>query len=188
MQNFPWKLLLPRPKGAWVIPVSIDISEADKRVIEGELRRTLEKLGPGIKAPEVKAVPISGEWQGAGPLRINGPPTTKEQFELQSATTKDGPVILYLHGGGFVAGSSESERRASVKLCALCRCRAFSVNYRLAPQHPFPAAVVDVLHAYKFLIDPPEGAIHSAIRPEKIIIAGASAGVLRSPSFADPCH
>ena len=187
MQDFPWRILLSRPKGAWVIPVSVDISETDKCVIEGELRNTLEKLGHGIKELEVKAVPISGEWQGPGPLLINRC-STKEQFELQSATTKDGPVILYLHGGGFIAGSSEAERRASFKLCRLCRCRVLSVNYRLAPQHPFPAALVDIVHAYKFLIDPPEGAIHSAVKPEKIIIAGTSAGVVPSLSFANPCH
>jgi acetyl esterase/lipase len=50
------------------------------------------------------------------------------------------------------------------------------VNYRLAPQYPFPCAIQDLLAAYLFLIRPPEGAAHRPVRPERIIIAGDSAG------------
>src|ERR1700761_3998183 len=54
--------------------------------------------------------------------------------------------------------------------------RVFAVNYRKAPQYPFPCAIQDCLAAYLFLIQPPEGAKHQAISPSSIVIAGDSAG------------
>lgn len=55
--------------------------------------------------------------------------------------------------------------------------RVLAVQYRLAPQDEFPAALVDAVMAYKYLVDPPKGALHKAVDPSKIVIAGDSAGV-----------
>ena len=55
--------------------------------------------------------------------------------------------------------------------------RVLAVQYRLAPQDEFPAALVDAVLAYKYLIDPPEGALHKPVDPSRIVIAGDSAGV-----------
>jgi acetyl esterase/lipase len=54
--------------------------------------------------------------------------------------------------------------------------RAFSPAYRLAPQYPFPCAILDSLAAYLFLLDPPPGASHKPVLPSSIILAGDSAG------------
>lgn len=61
-------------------------------------------------------------------------------------------------------------------ICKLTGARAFNVRYRLAPQNPFPAALVDVLTAYLSLIYPPEGSYHEPIPANKIVLAGDSAG------------
>ncbi|KAH9996971.1 hypothetical protein BJV74DRAFT_827169 [Russula compacta] len=73
--------------------------------------------------------------------------------------------VLYSHGGGYYFGSVDQERLLLI-----------AVNYRLAPQYPFPCAIQDLLAAYLFLIRPPEGAAHQPVKPERIVIAGDSAG------------
>ena len=78
-------------------------------------------------------------------------------------------VILYLHGGAFVA---ESRALHEPLLAALCRsggARGLMVDYRLAPEHPFPAALDDCFAAWDFLLS-------SGIDPGRIVIAGDSAG------------
>lgn len=78
-------------------------------------------------------------------------------------------VLLYFHGGGWVLGSPLSHRTYTVALGQATRMRVLSVDYRLAPEHPFPAAVEDCTTAYQWLLD-------QGIQPENILIAGDSAG------------
>lgn len=84
--------------------------------------------------------------------------------------------ILYLHGGGYYFGSVDQERYSIQRLARKINGRVFAINYRLAPQYPFPCAIQDALAAYLFLIRPPPGAEHQAIKPEHIVIGGDSAG------------
>jgi len=60
--------------------------------------------------------------------------------------------VLYLHGGGFVTGSSSLYRHLTWRLAAAARARLLSVDYRLAPEHPFPAALEDAVAAYRWLL------------------------------------
>ncbi|MFB9148308.1 alpha/beta hydrolase [Roseovarius ramblicola] len=87
---------------------------------------------------------------------------------VQWAQARDvgaGPVILYLHGGAYVFGSSDTHRAMLAKLSALTGLRACLPDYRLAPEHPFPAQIEDVLACYR------------ALRFEhEVIIGGDSAG------------
>lgn len=69
-----------------------------------------------------------------------------------------------------------SHRPAVVKLAQKTEGRAFSVRYRLAPQHPFPAALLDCIIAYLSLIYPPPGSFHEPVNPSHIVFAGDSAG------------
>ena len=81
----------------------------------------------------------------------------------------DASVMLYLHGGGYVLGSMRTHR---VMLSHLSRASGFKVlglDYRLAPENPFPAPVEDTLAAYRWLL-------WSGYDPRKIVLAGDSAG------------
>jgi len=78
-------------------------------------------------------------------------------------------VVLYLHGGGYVIGSIASHRELAARIARSSGARALIIDYRLAPEHPFPAAVDDAVAAYRWLLT--EG-----IDPAKIAISGDSAG------------
>jgi acetyl esterase/lipase len=78
-------------------------------------------------------------------------------------------VVLYLHGGGYVGGSVASHRHLAAEVGRAAGARALAVDYRLAPEHPFPAAVDDALAVYRHLLN-------SGRRSCDIVIAGDSAG------------
>ena len=78
-------------------------------------------------------------------------------------------VVMYLHGGGYMIGSMRTHRSPLSYLSRVSGARVLGLNYRLAPEHPFPAAVEDSVAAYCWLLD--EG-----IQPERIVIGGDSCG------------
>jgi epsilon-lactone hydrolase len=78
-------------------------------------------------------------------------------------------VLLYLHGGGYVVCSVSTHRELISRLARAAAVRALGVDYRLAPEHPFPAAVEDATTAYRWLV------AHGTA-PRRIAIAGDSAG------------
>ncbi|CAO3678550.1 unnamed protein product [Rhizopus stolonifer] len=92
---------------------------------------------------------------------------------LQNGTPTDS-VVLYLHGGAYYMCNYQIYRPFLSKLIRYSNCRTCAINYRLAPQRPFPSAVEDSLATYLYLIDPPEHT--KAIDPKKIVISGDSAG------------
>jgi acetyl esterase/lipase len=75
----------------------------------------------------------------------------------------------YLHGGGYVMGSINTHRAMIARISRAAKARCLALDYRLAPEHPFPAAVEDATAAYRWLLA--EG-----YKPNKIVIAGDSAG------------
>jgi len=78
-------------------------------------------------------------------------------------------VVLYLHGGGYVVGSLNTHRDLVARLGRAACARAVAIEYRLAPEHPHPAAVDDAVAAYRWLLA-------SGVTPDRIAIAGDSAG------------
>ncbi len=78
-------------------------------------------------------------------------------------------VLFYLHGGAYAIGSIKSHRKFVAQLAHATRLRGLVINYRLAPEHPHPAALEDAVTAYRWLLA--EG-----VDPSQIIIAGDSAG------------
>jgi len=78
-------------------------------------------------------------------------------------------VILYIHGGGFTIGWYNIERRLVAYICQAAASRSLAVDYRLAPEHPFPAALEDCLTVYHWLLK-------NGTSPHDIVVAGASAG------------
>jgi epsilon-lactone hydrolase len=79
-------------------------------------------------------------------------------------------VILYFHGGGYVAGSVETHREFLAHIARATKRRILAVDYRLAPENPFPAALEDAVTVYRWLL-----ADHR-MSPENIAIGGDSAG------------
>jgi acetyl esterase/lipase len=78
-------------------------------------------------------------------------------------------ALLYFHGGGFFIGSANGYRVLSAELARAGGLTMWSLDYRLAPEHPFPAALDDCVAAYRALVD-------GGIAPERIVLAGDSAG------------
>jgi acetyl esterase/lipase len=85
------------------------------------------------------------------------------------AASGDRRVLLYFHGGAYQMGSPATLRHLVALLAAAANARALSVDYRLAPEHPFPAAVDDAVAAYRWLLA-------TGSDPAQIIVAGDSAG------------
>lgn len=78
-------------------------------------------------------------------------------------------VMLYLHGGGYVIGSSTAYHEFGARMAGALDCRVLLLDYRLAPEHPFPAAVDDAVAAYRYLLE-------ESARPGRVLVAGDSAG------------
>jgi acetyl esterase/lipase len=78
-------------------------------------------------------------------------------------------AVLYLHGGGYVIGSPRSHRHVAAAIASAAGVAALLPDYRLAPEHPFPAAVEDATAAYEWLLG-------RGIAPGRIVVAGDSAG------------
>ena len=88
---------------------------------------------------------------------------------LRTANTNEAKAILYFHGGGFVAGVPGNHRPLTWRLADKVNVPVYVIDYRLAPEHPFPAALDDCVAAYR-------GLLEKGIAPKSIIVAGDSAG------------
>jgi acetyl esterase/lipase len=78
-------------------------------------------------------------------------------------------VLVYFHGGGYVLGSAAGHRGMCSNLARATRSRVLNVDYRLAPEAPFPAAVEDAVRAYRFVLE-------QGVDPANVAIGGDSAG------------
>lgn len=128
---------------AWDAPV-------EKFRAELKLRDRFIKLPHGVEVKPDRAEGIPIEW------------IIPRHESSQS-------IILYLHGGGWTLGWSNLHRRLVSYLCQAASSRALAVDYRLAPEHPFPAALEDCLIVYQWLLK-------NGTPPQNIVIAGDSAG------------
>lgn len=121
-----------------------------------EMRAGLDSMGgmfPRLDDVSSKAVDVDG---------VDG-----EWFDPAGGETDR--VLLYLHGGGYLIGSVESHRAMIERITKATGARVLAVNYRLAPEHPYPAAVDDGVAAYRWLLAQDYAA-------DRISIAGDSAG------------
>lgn len=94
--------------------------------------------------------------------------TLSAEWILPASAQKD-KLILYFHGGGYVSGSCQTHRMHVAKFVQGSGAGALLFDYRLAPEHPFPAAVEDSLAAYRWLLS-------QNVSPSHIVFAGDSAG------------
>ncbi len=97
--------------------------------------------------------------------RLNGVPV---EWNIPR-NAQEGKVILYFHGGGYVIGSVNEDRKFVSRLAKLLNTTIISVEYRLAPMFPFPAQIEDNLSVYNYLIE-------NGYSADKIVMSGASAG------------
>ncbi|HYW03523.1 MAG TPA: alpha/beta hydrolase [Gammaproteobacteria bacterium] len=121
-----------------------------------EMRSGIDALAEVFPTPKdvslepVHAGGVPGEW-------IRAPGAAPER------------ALLYLHGGGYVIGSVTSHRNLMADLSRASGRSALGIDYRLAPEHPFPAAVEDAVAAYRWLLE-------QGFQPTDIAVAGDSAG------------
>jgi acetyl esterase/lipase len=99
------------------------------------------------------------------PVDAGGVPA--EWFIPQEGTSED--VVLYLHGGAYAYGSTRTHGDLIARLALGTGARALGLNYRLAPEHPFPAPVEDTVAAYRWLLS-------TGVKPEQVVFCGDSAG------------
>ena len=122
----------------------------DELRIETETAGSLMPLPENIKYKSVIAGNVNAEWITCGEVNENR-------------------IFMFMHGGGYYRGSIAAARATVARISAEAKVKCLSINYRLAPEHPFPAAIDDTYSAYEWLIN--EG-----ISPEHIIVSGQSAG------------
>lgn len=105
------------------------------------------------------------------PVTVDGPPGNERIYAewITPAGAADDRMILYTIGGGYVSGSCKDHRAITAKIAAKSGVKMLLFEHRLAPEHPFPAAVDDTIAAY-------EWALRQGYRPENIMIVGESAG------------
>lgn len=100
-----------------------------------------------------------------GPETLGGVPSER----VATPASDPGRALLYLHGGAYLVGSPTTHRAAAAHLAHAVGAVAHVLDYRLAPEHPHPAAVDDALAAYRALLA-------SGLAPSQVVVAGDSAG------------
>jgi acetyl esterase/lipase len=129
------------------------------------LRDTATVAGSRIPLAEVRETTVAG---AEGPLRAR-----MYVPEEAAGMAAAGPLVLYFHGGGWTCGDLDSHDQPCRALARSCGARVLSVDYRLAPEHSFPAPVEDALAAFR---DVAGRAGELDVDPARIAVAGDSAG------------
>lgn len=137
-------------------------------------KKDLVPADEACRVPDI--VPIEAEWTGyrAGATPDSEPPqiSEEEKYHEMMKECKSAVTVLYFHGGAYYLLDPSTHRPTTKKLAKLTKGRVYSVRYRLAPQHPFPSALLDALVSYFTLLYPPPEAVHDAVSPSNIVFAG----------------
>lgn len=130
-------------------PALAELSVEEKRAAMNALTSQFQ-LAEDVRCQPVDAGGVPAEW-------IAAPEAVEER------------VIYYLHGGGYMMGSINTHREMISRLSRATGARALAIDYRVAPENPFPAAVEDSTGAYRWLLS-------TGVDPARLVIAGESAG------------
>ena len=122
--------------------------ERQRAAFEKQGRRA--KMPAGVDMRSASIGPMHAEWLRPGDIEA-------------------GAAILYLHGGSYTMGSCTTHRALAARIAAAARVPALIIEYRLAPENPFPAALTDTKNAFGWLL-------HQGIDARRIAVAGDSAG------------
>jgi monoterpene epsilon-lactone hydrolase len=140
------EVILKMLKATWPINPKITIQE-QRAAIENMRQFPLDK---DVKCNKLDVNGIPGEW-------VSTPGVVEYR------------VMLYLHGGGYIMGSINTARPLISWITRAARTKTLAIEYRLAPENPFPAAIEDSVAAYRWLLS-------TSVDPARLIIAGDSAG------------
>ena len=149
----------------------LDLTNASSRSRAGEptlaeMREAIDALAAFAGAPDSRAVDVCDATLGepAIPIRVYSPLARSSRLS---------PGLVYFHGGGWLSGGLRSHDAICRALAASSLCRILAVDYRLAPEHRFPAAIEDCLRAVEGLAAQPS---RFGLDPDRIGVAGDSAG------------
>jgi acetyl esterase/lipase len=131
------------------LPPSTSLTVAERRAQYDRAERAFP-TPPDVKIERLAAPEQPAEW-------------------LVPPAVRTDTAVLYLHGGGYVIGSPRSHRHLAAAIARAAGTPVLLPEYRLAPEHPFPAALEDAVAAYEWLLA-------RGIAPEHIVVAGDSAG------------
>jgi len=140
------------------------VLELQKAFAQGAAKAKSTQELRAAMAAAFSAFPSAGEVK-CEPVNANG---VKAEWITAKNAAPD-RVIMYLHGGGYVMGSIDTHREVVARLSKAAQARCLPLDYRLAPENPFPAAVDDSITGYRWLLA-------QGYKPERIVIAGDSAG------------
>lgn len=134
----------------WDREVTPELSPAKLRARHAKLIQNFVRPASGVEITPVEAGAVQAEW-------------------IEPAGAQFHRVIIYLHGGGYVSDSLAAYRNLVARLATAANARALLVDYRVAPEHVFPAALEDALGAYKWLL-------LQGFDPSGIVLAGDGSG------------
>ncbi|HUW70961.1 MAG TPA: alpha/beta hydrolase [bacterium] len=134
------------------------------RLMFRDRTQSLAQLRAGSGMPALPSILLP---KGTSILPVDAGGVAAEWVVPPSARTDT--AVLHLHGGGYVSGSARLERLLASGLAASAEARVLVPDYRLAPEHPFPAALDDAVAAYRFLL-------HTGYKVDSIVVSGDSAG------------
>lgn len=156
-----WRRVRRRSPPRWTF-----VFEVANEVIRWFLARLLGEFIGGTKR-NLPSAPLRGRLASS----VERVPTTLagREAEWLKPRAPAAPCILYLHGGGFVTGSIGTHRPLMARIALASGARVVGLEYRLAPEHRFPAGLEDCVAAYRALLEAGEA-------PQKLVIAGDSAG------------
>ena len=158
--------------------------------IDPHAQRLLRMVSAGARSG---AGPVTAEERRrsfASLMRLSGAAAQVGGIEERTCPGPGGPInlrvytppgsapeclagLVYFHGGGLVAGSLDTHDSLCRTLCVEIGCRLIAVDYRLAPEHPFPAAIEDALTALRWVLDHAE---ELGVDPAQVVVGGDSAG------------
>jgi acetyl esterase/lipase len=157
----------------------VDDAVSATRAVGGELAGRLARIwepvndltSAGADLQELRNGYESLHAQFAAPPEIEVRPVNTGGVPSLLLTTEAGqdPTLLFLHGGGYVMGSAFGYRHLAGALAVAAGTGAVVPEFRLAPEHPFPAALEDAMRAYLWMLD-------SGTDPRQVVLAGDSAG------------
>ncbi|PNS21146.1 hypothetical protein CAC42_3484 [Sphaceloma murrayae] len=173
----------PARASTHIVRTTLSAAAADTAQLQAIVRNATTDLSDGqpVRYDMPDVANVHCEWIGysrrdADRNATELPGSPREKYDALRRDCTSETVILFTAGGAGVSNNPLLYRPFLTKLARVSGCRILNVKKRLAPQHPFPAPLLDLLLAYLHLLYPPPGSLHQPIPSSSIILAGNSHG------------